>query len=84
METLRAAILIAGSIFILYGYLRLITDKKGNVDLNRYRLTGGIGLVISGMLEGTGDLFSRKLSPNGLSALAIYVGILLFYIGFKW
>ena len=83
METFKIAVLIAGSLFILFGYLRFITDDSGNVNLNNYRFTGGILLVISGMVDGTRDLVKRLRSKNSLSAIAIYLGILLFYIGFS-
>jgi hypothetical protein len=83
MENIRIATLVAGSIFILFGYLRFITDDKGNVNLNNYRLTGGLGLVIAGLMKGTRNLFSADFSKNAVSALAIYLGILFFYIGFN-
>ncbi|WP_282114063.1 MetJ regulator of methionine regulon [Pseudoalteromonas arctica] len=56
MENFKIAVLIAGSLFILFGYLRFITDDSGNVNLKNYRFTGGILLVISGMVDGTRDL----------------------------
>ncbi|WP_231616714.1 MetJ regulator of methionine regulon [Pseudoalteromonas sp. NSLLW218] len=56
MEKFKIAVLIAGSLFILFGYLRFITDDNGNVNLNNYRFTGGLPLVISGMVDGTRDL----------------------------
>ncbi|MBH0028800.1 MULTISPECIES: MetJ regulator of methionine regulon [unclassified Pseudoalteromonas] len=83
MEKFKLIILIAGSIFILCGYLRFITDENGNVNLNNYRFTGGLLLVVSGMIDGTRDLVKRLRSKNSLSAIAIYLGILLFYIGFS-
>lgn len=83
MENFKTAILIAGSVFILFGYLRFITDENGNVNLINYRFTGGILLVISGMFDGTRDLVNRLRSKNSLSAIAVYLGILLFYIGFS-
>lgn len=83
MEAIKIAILIVGSIVILFGYLRFITDEEGNIDVNNYRFTGGLGLVLGGVFEGSKDLISRNVSPNGVSALAIYSGIILFYIGFK-
>ena len=83
MENIRIAVLVAGSIFILFGYLRFITDEKGNVNLNNYRLTGGLGLVFGGLVKGTRNLFSGDFSKNAVSALAIYLGILFFYIGFS-
>ena len=83
MENFKTSILIAGSVFILFGYLRFITDENGNVNLNNYRFTGGLLLVISGMVDGTRDLVKRLRSKNSLSAIAVYLGILLFYIGFS-
>ena len=83
MENFKIAVLIAGSLFILFGYLRFITDDNGNVNLNNYRFTGGILLVISGMVDGTRDLVKRLRSKNSLSAITVYLGILLFYIGFS-
>ncbi|NMP02193.1 MetJ regulator of methionine regulon [Pseudoalteromonas arctica] len=83
MENFKIAVLIAGSLFILFGYLRFITDDSGNVNLNNYRFTGGILLIISGMVDGTRDLVKRLRSKNSLSAITIYLGILLFYIGFS-
>ena len=56
MENFKIAVLIAGSLFILFGYLRFITDDNGNVNLNNYRFTGGLPLVILGMVDGTRDL----------------------------
>jgi len=83
LEKFKLIILIVGSIFILFGYLRFITDENGNVNLNNYRFTGGLLLVVSGMIDGTRDLVKRLRSKNSLSAIAIYLGILLFYIGFS-
>ncbi|KDC54768.1 hypothetical protein [Pseudoalteromonas sp. S3431] len=53
------------------------------MNLNNYRFTGGLVLVISGMVDGTRDLVKRLRSKNSLSAIAVYLGILLFYIGFS-
>lgn len=83
METLRIIILITGSLAIIFGYLRFITDDKGNVDLNNYRFTGGLGEVIFGLLDGTRDVFSHRLTANAISAVVLYFGVLLFYIGFR-
>ncbi|TMP18549.1 MetJ regulator of methionine regulon [Pseudoalteromonas sp. S2893] len=63
---------------ILFGYFRFITDENGNVDLNNYRFTSGIALVI---FDGTYDLITRLRSKNSVSALAIYLGLFLLYIG---
>lgn len=82
METFQALILVVASGLILFGYFRLLSDENGHVDLNSYRFTGGLGRVISGVIEGTCDLFSREMTSNSYSALAIYTGALLFYIFF--
>lgn len=82
MDNVKIAVLIAGSVLFLFGYLRFITDEKGNVNLNNYRFTGGLGLVFVGMIDGTRDLFSSDLSKNGLSAASIYCAVLLFVLGF--
>lgn len=81
MEDTKTIIFIAASIAILFGYLRFITDEKGNIDLNNYRFTGGLSLVFGGMVEGTRDLIARNFSANALSALAIYCGIIGFNFG---
>lgn len=83
MEKIRLVVVVAGSVCILFGYLRFISDEKGHVNLNNYRFTGGLGLVLSGMLVGLHDLWSRDLSRNGVSALAICLGLLLFFVGFS-
>ena len=81
MEKFR--ILIIGSLLILFAYIRFITDDKGNVELNNYRFTGGLGCIIVGLIDGTRDLFLRHLTADAISTLALYIGVLLFYIGFK-
>ncbi|MBH0021686.1 MetJ regulator of methionine regulon [Pseudoalteromonas sp. SWXJ133] len=83
MENFKIAVLIAGSLFILFVYLRFITDNNGNVNLNNYRFTGGLLFMISGMVDCTRDIAKHLRSKNALSAIAIYLGILLFYIGFN-
>ena len=83
MQTIATVVVIGASLCIIFGYLRFITDEKGNINLNNYRLTGGLGLVISGMLDGTRDLLLRDQSKNALSALAIYCGLILFFFGFS-
>jgi hypothetical protein len=81
METFQAVVLIIGSLLILFGYFRLIADEKGHVNLNNYRFTGGLFLVIGGMLEGARDLLSLDLSKKGVSTLSIVLGALLLYLG---
>lgn len=83
MEKLKIAVLLAGCVSILFGYLRFIADEKGHVNLNNYRFTGGLFLVVGGMLEGVRDLCSLNLSKSAVSALAIGVGLLLSYVGFS-
>ena len=81
MDIISTLILILGCICILFGYFRFIGDENGNVDLNNYRFTGGIALVITGMFDGTHDLIKRLRSKNSVSALAVYLGLFLLYIG---
>ena len=83
METIAIVLVISASLCIIFGYLRLITDKKGNINLNNYRLTSSIGLAVSGLLAGTQDLLSRNKSKDAVSAFAIYFGLILFWIGFS-
>ena len=83
METLRTISAIAGSLLILMGYFRLITDEKGNVNLNNYRFTGGLFLVMGGMLEGARDLLSRNFSKAAVSTLAILLGAVLLVVAFS-
>lgn len=79
METLVSIAAIFACISILIGYLGFIVDENGNVPLNSYRFTGCLGMVLLGMVEGTGDLlFSRKITANALSALMIYAGLGIF------
>lgn len=83
METIRLVIVVAGSVCLLFGYLLLISDEKGHVNLNNYRFTGGLGLVFNGILVGLHDVWSGDLTRNGVSALAICLGLLLLLIGFS-
>jgi hypothetical protein len=83
MEKIKIAVLLAGCVSILFGYLRFIADEKGNVNLNNYRFTGGLFLVVGGVLEGVRDMGSLTLTKSAVSALAICVGLLLFYVGFS-
>lgn len=83
METIAIVLVISASLCITFGYLRFITDKKGNINLNNYRLTSSIGLAVSGLLAGTQDLLSRNKSKDAVSALVIYFGLILFWIGFS-
>ncbi|MCC0176549.1 hypothetical protein I4641_06100 [Waterburya agarophytonicola K14] len=84
MGTLVNIAAIFACISILTGYLRFIVDENGNVPLNSYRFTGCLGMVLLGMVEGTGDLFfSHKITPNALSALMIYAGLGIFFMIFS-
>ncbi|WP_299414273.1 hypothetical protein [Acaryochloris sp. IP29b_bin.148] len=83
MKHLLIPLFILGCISILTGYLRFIVDDKGNIPLNRFRLTGCIGDVLIGMFLGTSDLCSRQLSDKAKSALLVYAGIALFFLGFQ-
>lgn len=83
MDTLVGFLLVSACICLLAGYLRLITDENGNVDLNSYRFFGSMGTFIYGMCDGTMDLFSRDLSKKAISALLVYVGSVLLYLAFN-
>jgi len=81
MENFQLILAIVGLILILIAYLRFITDTSGNVHLNNYRLTGGILIVLSGLIKGTIDIFKLSLTRNCFLALTMYSGILIFYFG---
>ncbi|MFY8328432.1 MetJ regulator of methionine regulon [Pseudoalteromonas sp. ZZD1] len=83
METFRLVILVLACLSILFGYLRLLSDDNGNVDLNNYRLTGGLGKVLTGVFEGTLDLCAREIFTEAICAIAIYMGVILFVLGFN-
>lgn len=83
MQTFKTVLLIVASLAILWGYLRFITDDHGNIDLDNYRFTGGLAQVMIGLLEGTKDILRCHWIADAISALIIYVGIVIFYIGIK-
>lgn len=74
---------LLGSITILVGYLRLITEDNGNVPLLQYRLTGCIGLVVTGMMMGVQDLLHGDLTSEAVSTLLILFGISAFIFVFS-
>ena len=76
------AAIVAGISFIV-GYLRFIVDENGNIPLNSYRLTGWLGMVLFGMFKGSKELIClRKITPDALSAMMIYLSIGIFLIIF--
>ena len=81
METFELALACVGLILILIAYLRFISDASGNVHLNNYRLTGGIFIVLSGLIKGTIDTFSLNFTRNCFLTLTMYLGVLIFYFG---
>lgn len=83
MKNLLIPLFILGCISLLTGYFRFIVDDKGNIPINRFRLTGCIGDVLVGMVLGTSDLCARQLSDKAKSALLVYGGIVLFFLGFR-
>jgi len=83
MPSFQNILIIIGFILFLYSYLRFITDESGNVDLNNYRVTGGILIVMSGMLLGTIDIFKCNPSRNRFLALMMYVSFLMVFLGLK-
>lgn len=84
VKSLLIPLFILGCISLLAGYLRFIVDEKGNIPLNRFRLTGCIGEFLVGLFLGTIDLSSRQLSEKAKSALLVYAGITLFFLGFRF
>ena len=83
METLVTIMAIAASISILAGYLRLITDDNGNIPLLSYRLSGCLGAFLYGMVVGTKDLVTRKITDDALSAIMVYIGLGIFFLIFS-
>lgn len=76
-------LLLFGLISILVGYLRLITDDDGTVDLNSWRFTGCLPAFVTGMVWGTVDLFRLRLSADAVSAVIVFMGVALVILGFK-
>jgi len=70
-------------ISILAGYLRLITDESGNIDLWSYRFTGCLSAFLYGMAMGTRNLLTRKITPDALSTAMVYIGLGIFFILFS-
>ena len=83
MQHLITIIFFVGSVSILAGYLRLITDEWGNIPLNSYRFTGCLGAFLTGMVTGTYKLMSRQPTADSASAIMVYLGLGLLFIGFK-
>ena len=69
---------LAGAVSFLAGYLRMITDDRGNVPLLEYRMTGCLGALVVGMMTGTLDLLGRRRSREAISALMVWAGIAAF------
>ncbi|WP_299485687.1 hypothetical protein [Acaryochloris sp. IP29b_bin.137] len=84
MKNLLIPMFILGCMSLLAGYFRFIVDDNGNIPLNRFRLTGCIGDVLVGMVLGTRDLCARQLSDKAKSALLVYGGIALLFLGFRF
>ena len=80
MENFNTILLLIGLFLILIAYLRFITDESGNIHLNNYRLTGGIFIVLSGLMQGTIDIFKFNNSKNRFLSLLMYLGIILVYL----
>lgn len=66
--------LVIGCLLFLAGYLRLITDDKGHVHLKNYRLTGGLGKVLTGFGIGLRELLAREWTDESLSAALMLGG----------
>ncbi|MBW7832345.1 MAG: hypothetical protein H3C29_03950 [Simplicispira suum] len=74
MHWTTVAVLVIGCLLFLAGYLRLITDDKGHVHLNNYRLTGGLGKVLTGFGIGLRELLAREWTDESLSAALMLGG----------
>lgn len=74
-------LLVTGSLAVMAGYLRHITDARGHVNLNNYRFTGGLGMVLKGFASGVRDLLARERTDESDSALMVLVGGLLAALG---
>ena len=70
-----------GCLGILAGYARYITDENGNVNLNNYRFTGGLGMVLTGFATGVRDLLAHERTEESDSALLMLGGALLAALG---
>lgn len=82
MHWLTLALALIGSLLFLAGYLRLIADDKGHVNLNQYRFTGGLGMALTGVATGLRDLVSREWSRESLSAALMLGGAVLAALAF--
>ncbi|MGO2292830.1 MetJ regulator of methionine regulon [Pseudoalteromonas sp. AOP7-A1-14] len=83
MQKLQLILFINGCVCFLFGYLRLLSDEKGNVDLHNYRFSGGLGRVLYGFYVGSCELLSAERSRESTSAISIFCGLILFLIGFN-
>lgn len=81
MHWIAKTALILGTLSFLAGYLRFITDENGHVNLNNYRFTGGLGMVLTGFASGVRDLLAREWSGESTSALLMIGGLALAALG---
>lgn len=70
-----------GALLALVGYLLLLADDKGHVNLHSYRFTGGLGMVVSRCYDGVRDLWAREWSVESRSAVLILGGGVLAGLG---
>lgn len=80
---MQTIIFLIGSVSLLAGYLRLITDEWGNIPLNSYRFTGCLGAFLWGVFNGTCDLIFRKITDEAISAIMVYLGIGMYFTAFN-
>lgn len=81
MHWTTLVLLVAGCLRVLAGYLRLISDDKGHMHLNHYRLTGGLGMALTGFATGVRDLLAHDWTGEALSAALMLGGGVLAALG---
>ena len=81
MSKLGIVLVIAGSVGVLAGYLRLITDSDGKIPLNRWRFTGCLPAFLVGLWVGTRDLIIRRRTDESDGAVLVIAGIAVAGLG---
>lgn len=81
MPSFPLIVIAVGTLLILVGYALLLADDKGNVKLNNYRFTGGLGMVLTRFYDGVRDLWTREWSYESRSAAMVLGGGVLAALG---
>lgn len=77
MPSLTILLVAVGTLLILVGYLLLMADENGNIDLNYYRFAGCWGMVLTRFGAGVRDLWARQWSVESRSAAMVLGGALV-------